>query len=56
MMLYQGVTFPAGLRVLPTGNLRVSQELQPKCPVGLSNIVSEGEKGILNFYIYNSLA
>ena len=29
----QGVTFPAGLWVLPAGNLGISQEIQPKCPV-----------------------
>ena len=25
----QGVTLPAGLRVLPTGNLGISQEIEP---------------------------
>ena len=41
---WQGVTFPAGLRVLPAGNLEISQEIQIKCPVVSSKIVSEGKK------------
>ena len=36
---------------LPAGNLGVSKEIQPKCPVGRSRIVSEGGKGTLN-YLY----
>ena len=40
----QGVTFPAGQRVLPAGNLGTSQEIQPKSPVGPSKIVLDGEK------------
>ena len=40
----QGVTFPAGLRVLPAGNLGISQEIQPKCLVVPPQIVSEGGK------------
>jgi hypothetical protein len=48
-MLGQGVTFPAGLRVLP------SQEIKPKFPVGLSQIVPEGGKGTLSYYISNPL-
>ena len=51
----QAVTFPMGLRVLPTGNLGISQEIQPKCLSVLSTIMSEGGKGTLNNYISNSL-
>ena len=34
----QGVIFPAGLQVLPIGNLGISQEIQPKCLSVLSKI------------------
>ena len=37
----QGVTFPAGLRVLPAGNLGISHEIQPMCLVIPSKIVSQ---------------
>ena len=45
--LSQGVTFRAGLRVIPAGNLGISKEIQPNCPVGLLKIVSEWGKDIM---------
>ena len=51
----QGVTFHAGLQILPVGNLGISQKIQPMCPVGPFKIVSEGGKHTLNYYISNSL-
>ena len=51
----QGVTFPSGLQVLPTGYLSISQDIQLKCPVGLSEIVLEGGKGTLNYNKSNYL-
>ena len=39
---YQGVTFPAGLRVLPIGNLdNISQEILPISPSFPSNITQD---------------
>ena len=45
----QGVTIPTGLLVLPAGNFRNSQEIQPKCPVIPSTIMSEEGKSTLNY-------
>ena len=42
-------------KFLPAGNLVISQEIQPKCPVGSYKIVSEGGKGTLNYYMSNSV-
>ena len=45
----QGITFPADLRILPAGNVGMSQEILLKCPVVPANIVSKGEKVHFNF-------
>ena len=50
-----GVTLHVGLRVLPARNLVISQEIQPKCAIDLSKIVSELEKGTMNYYLSNYL-
>ena len=51
----QGAAFPAGLRVLPTGNLGISQEIQPKLSIVPSTIVSDGGKSTLKCYKSNYL-
>ena len=51
----QGVTFHTGLRLLPAGNLGISQEIKPKCLVGPSIFLSYLGNGSLNYCISNSL-